>query len=280
MKQNLNSLEQDFVEFLAKRNQWSVEEAAFRFCKIRQNLCYFKEKRFIQADGILQRICTLFYDNVKPGDLLEIYRFLSPIHLLVFLSYSYPKSFMERLHDAWSLFLHREFSQILQYTKRYFTQKTTKQTPAETILKYAQKPLIVLDYGCGMAHLSFEIAKRDPSAHIILLDIDSFILDFTVFRFTKHKISHQVIKITKENLYPSLPLHNLCLADEVMEHLLQPLTVFENIRNSMAPGGLLYGNFSDHTASPLHITPNLEDLRKKIAEHYEAIETKLYRKIR
>jgi len=280
MKQNLNPLETDFLEFLAERTGWPFEKAATRFFKLRNDLNYFKKKQFIQSDGIIQQICTLFYDNMNQGDLLEIYRFLAPIHLLVFLSYSYPKKISERFRDAWRLLQKKEYSQFIGYLRRYFTQKIKKESPTDTILKHTSAPSVLVDYGCGMAHLSFEIAKRNPSVHVILVDIDSLILEFTAFRFRKHKISHQIITITKENLYPSLPPHNICLADEVMEHLVQPLTVFERIYTSMITGGLLYGNFSDHSAGPLHITPNLSELRRKIAEHYEPVETKLYRKIR
>jgi hypothetical protein len=86
--------------------------------------------------------------------------------------------------------------------------------------------------------------------------------------------------VSSENLYPLLPAHTICLANEVLEHVFNPLIVYENIHRSMAAGGLLFGNFSDHEKGLLHVTPNLAPLRAKIQEDYEPLGVKLYRKIR
>ena len=65
------------------------------------------------------------------------------------------------------------------------------------------------------------------------IDIDCLTLEFTEFRFNKHQVNVEIIPVSKNNLYPKLPVHNICIATEVMEHLIQPLKAYQNIKNSL-----------------------------------------------
>lgn len=69
------------------------------------------------------------------------------------------------------------------------------------------------------------------------------------------------------------------MANEVMEHVYEPLKVYENIYQAMKLSGLLYGNFANHSKAMLHITPDLSDLRKAVRRSYTPIEVKIYKKI-
>lgn len=280
MDKELNSFEVDLIEFISERENRPKGEVETLFRQVRENLGYFKSKRFLQSDGTMQQICRLFLNTTSEEKTLDTYRFLAPIHLLVFLSYAYPTKFSKRMSNAWRLFKSGEYGQIFQFGGKYLKSKVKKEGTVDLLLKHYPNPSVVVDYGCGMAHFSSEIARRNPSTQIYLVDIESIILEFTIFRFKKYKYNFEVIKIEKGNLYPSLPEHTICLANEVMEHVFQPLTVYNNIHRAMMNGGLLFGNFSDHSSGLLHVTPDLSELRAKISESYEPVGTKIYRKVR
>jgi 2-polyprenyl-3-methyl-5-hydroxy-6-metoxy-1,4-benzoquinol methylase len=285
MNRDLNPIEIDFVEFIAAREGISVQEAESRFCKIRKRFGYFKSKRFIQSAGTTQQVCNFIYNSTTAekteAEILEIYRLLAPLHIFVFISYSYPKNISKRIREAWRMFKKKEYTRIIQFGQRYLNQKVQgKEGTVDLILKHAISPPVVVDYGCGMGYRSLEIARREQASKVYLVDIESIIQEFTVFRFKKYKVDFEVIKVTKDNVYPSLPEHNVCLADEVMEHVITPLRVYKNIHDSMVKDGLLFGNFHDHSRSRLHVSPNLSELREAIHQSYETVESKIYKKMR
>jgi len=281
MNRDLNELEQDLIEFLAMRKQVPVGEIEASFRYLRKQLGCFKSSTFKDIGSNLQRIYGFFHDTQSRESVLSAYRYLAPIHILVFLSYSYPKTFRQRWHDAWKMFTNKQYAQLLRFGKRYVKETVFKKGTPRQLLSYSSDPTpVIVDYGCGMAHLSSAMVRQNPEAKVYLVDINSLILEFTEYRFRKYKYNFEVITITKDNLYPSLPAHTICLANEVMEHVFEPLTVYDNIHASLASGGLLWGNFADHEKGLLHVSPDLSALRKKIGMHFDMIDTKLYKKIR
>ena len=136
----------------------------------------------------------------------------------------------------------------------------------------------VVDYGSGLAYVSFEIARIRNKAKIYLVDIDCLHLEFAVFRFKKYGFNIEVIKVTEDNMYPKLPEHNICIATEVMEHVFQPLTVYRNIIESLDSGGILYGNFADHQEGMFHVSPDLRDLRERINQNFDQLDLLCYKR--
>jgi 2-polyprenyl-3-methyl-5-hydroxy-6-metoxy-1,4-benzoquinol methylase len=139
-------------------------------------------------------------------------------------------------------------------------------------------PPVVIDYGCGLGYISFEIGKLQRDSKVYLVDIDTLILEFAKFRFEKHGINVETIPVTKDNLYPKLPVHNICIATEVMEHVIQPLKVYQNIYDSLEQEGILYGNFEDHKKEMFHVSPHLGELRERIATDFQPIVNLCYKK--
>lgn len=165
----------------------------------------------------------------------------------------------------------------LKKIKKGDMQRTKIKNLQGKLLAGTEPPTIV-DYGCGLGYLSFELAKRSPRSKIFLVDIGTIKLDFALFRFKKQGFDVESIVVTKETPYPRLPQHDICLAQEVMEHLHNPLQVYAHIVDSMESGGYLYGDFSDHQDEPYHVSAHLEKLRNEIGENYNQVDTNVYRK--
>ena len=278
MNTGLNSTEVDFIEFMAAREGLLTSEFEKKYRSVRDRFDIFRNKRFRQLSSDMHAVVSLFNNKNTEENILEIYSFLAILHILLFISQSYPKRLSKRFRHALVLFKGRQFKKIIEYTKRYFKRAVIKKDTASLLIEQVTGPIRVVDYGCGMAYTSAAIARKNKDAKIYLVDIDTVLFDFTIFRFKKYDYNFEVIKITKDNLYPALPEHNLCLANEVMEHVFEPLKIYENIKNCMDKGGLLYGNFADHSKGMFHVSPDLSALRKKISEDYETVETKIYRK--
>ena len=60
---------------------------------------------------------------------------------------------------------------------------------------------MVVDYGSGLAYVSYEIAKANKDARIFLADIDCLVQEFAVFRIKKLGVDVQPIHVTKTKLY-------------------------------------------------------------------------------
>jgi len=137
---------------------------------------------------------------------------------------------------------------------------------------------VVVDYGSGPAYISYEIASANSRSTVFLVDVDSLVLEFALFRLRKTGAAIHALPVAKENIYPPLPKHNICIASEVMEHLAYPLKVYDNIVGALETGGLLYGRFEDHQPNMYHVSPQLGDLRQAIARDFDRIGQSCYRK--
>ena len=138
---------------------------------------------------------------------------------------------------------------------------------ARFLLEQIEKPIVV-DYGCGSAPISMEVALMEPEAMVYLVDVDCIALDFTAFRFAKANLNHEVIRVTEETIYPPLPLHDVCIAAEVFEHLRDPIRAYRNILTALDKNGILLGCFDDHRPGGFHVTPNLKDIRLQVEKDF------------
>jgi hypothetical protein len=105
-------------------------------------------------------------------------------------------------------------------------------------------------------------------------------LEFSTYRFKKHGIDVTAIPVTGDNPYPELPAHNICIATEVMEHVLKPAEVYKNISKALEIGGVLHGNFEDHYHGLFHPSGDLKELREQLRDNFQIIESRFYRRIR
>lgn len=280
MSGKFSVFEIDFIEFIAQRFNEIPGKIEKEYLSLRNRFAGFRGKRFRQVTTDIQTIFGFFNNPNTEEETLDAYRSLSSIHLLIYLLSSFPKRFSERVQSGIDLLKNKQYGGIFQFGRRYLKSNIITKGLEELLIENISGDPVIVDYGSGIAQLSLSIARKIPAAKIYLVDVDMMVLDFAVFRFRKYGCNFDVIRITNENLYPSLPEHNLCIANEVMEHVYEPLRVYQNINNSMTVGGILYGNFADHSKDMLHVSPNLSGLRKMIEQDYETIETKTYKKVR
>lgn len=275
----MTGLEKDFIEYMAKRRNEPLHIAENRYLGLcRRWKGGLRGKEFRKCTSDIQAIYNLFNNPLTEKAVLEAYKSLDTVHLMIYLSSTLPKTFSQRLQSGIALLKMKQYKEFFCFGRRYLKSTIKQKATADLILENISGAPIIVDYGCGMAQLSFDICQKNPSAKVYLVDVDMTISDFTVFRFEKYHYNFERIEITKDNLYPSLPKHNVCIANEVMEHVFEPSRVYDNIHSSMMTGGVLYGNFADHEKHMLHVSPDLSGLRARIASDYQTIETKLYKK--
>lgn len=241
----------------------------------------FKSINFRDFTEQNQILHTLYFGVDTAKDLVDNYTFHAYMAILRFLSYSYPGRmihFFQNVLYFFKIIFRGEICRSICSAKREFSKKLSSFKKVD-IVKYVKDNYtapVVIDYGCGLAYDSFRIWKEVEGARIVLVDVDTIMNDFVEFRFRKHGIDFEIIKVTRDNFYPSLPPHDVCIADEVMEHLKEPLRVLANICRAVKPGGALYGDYDDHYAELYHIYTDLEFFRKELFQYYEQFANKLY----
>lgn len=100
--------------------------------------------------------------------------------------------------------------------------------------------LSVLDYGCGVSDIGLLFATL--GAKVTLADLDNEKFEFAVWRFHRRKLTPKIIKIVGCDIYPSLPEseYDLIIAEEIFEHVRNPLLLLQNLTSSLRGGGLLF----------------------------------------
>lgn len=292
METNLTQVEKDFIEFIAQKRKRPYEEIKGVFLAIKEQFNFFSQE-YRDLCGKIHNLFSILYDDSDEQSLAESYKFHALIHLFRGISYSYPRAesggnFFYYFRAFAKALAKGEFGKLFDFAKRKIFKKSDAAAIAGDygdIAKFLTKQIsgrdpVVADYGCGLGYISFEIGKLNRNAKVYLVDIDCMLLEFTEFRFKKHGMNAEVIKIDKDNLYPKLPAHNICIATEVMEHIARPMEAYENIYKGLETGGLLYGNFEDHRKEMFHISTDLSELRKKISENFEKINSLCYKKIK
>ncbi|MCP4709281.1 MAG: methyltransferase domain-containing protein [Planctomycetes bacterium] len=286
MKDELNQLEKEFVEFMSVKNGRSYHEMEKLFFRTRREF-RFRGSEYEDFTGRVIRHFQMYRDITDEVSAVEAYQFYSFMHLLRYLSYSYPKVTADYLHETIRLMKKGQFKEVFIFGKRKIFGKFKKLEPkdhsesislAQTLTSQIESVPVVVDYGSGLGYISLEIGQREKQAKICLVDIECLVLEFAEYRIKENGIDVVAIPVNKDNLYPKLPKHNICIATEVMEHVCQPVLVYQNIYESMETGGILYGNFEDHDPGMFHVSPDLHELRDKVSENYEQIGPRTYKK--
>lgn len=284
---NLNQIEIDFIEFISKKRNRPYREIEQIFVITKKRFKFYNSKYRGLCDTV-HNLFKILYDDVDEKELVDSYKFYALMHLFRFISYSYPKSapsYSDYLKYLIRILINRKFNKLKAFIKRKISNKHNDSESnrdytaiANYLVEKIKKPPIVIDYGCGLGYISFEIGKTRNSK-IYLVDIDCLTLEFAEFRFKKHGINVETIPISKNELYPKLPAHNICIATEVMEHVMEPLRAYQNIIDSLEHGGILYGDFKDNIKEMLHVSPNLSALRKKISQNFQKIGNLCYKRV-
>lgn len=129
---------------------------------------------------------------------------------------------------------------------------------------------VILDFGCGMAQIPISLAlflkERGKSPELFLADIQTFRLDFLKWFCQQLGLSATLAPCTAENPIPPLPRCDFLIANEVFEHLHDPLKYLETFDRVINPGGYLFANLNDHEPEYFHVSLNLEPVRLSLKE--------------
>ena len=274
MKPNLNQVEKDFIEFTSKKRKRPYEEMADIYLSTK-NRFEFSSFEYRKLNEDIHNLFKIIYNDKNEEELIDSYKFHALMHLFRFISYSYPQNQVQRKGI---------FGKLLNFKKEKFQTTKTMDSKFFGIVKLlvekTKKTPIVVDYGCGLGYVSYEISTFEKKSKIYLVDVDCLTLEFAEFRFKKRGVNVKIIPVSKDNIYPKLPKHNICIATEIMEHIIQPLKVYQNIWDSLEVGGIIYGNFEDHKKEMFHVSPNLSELRCRLREGFERIGDMVYKKIK
>ncbi|MBN1124759.1 MAG: methyltransferase domain-containing protein [Sedimentisphaerales bacterium] len=284
MSRALNEVEIDFVDFMAARTGRPRAEVEVIFINIRDRYG-FETNRFLGMTGEVAELYKLLYDTKTEEDTIRCYQFHSLLNVYCHLAYTYPKPKKKYWKELVRDLKKGELRNIVNFLKRKFTSSAElkglhlgPRGIAAFLLDQVKEEPVVLDYGCGLGYISYQMVKLNKQIRAILLDVDCLMLDFTVYRFQKIGANMEVIRITSDCIYPVVPKHNICILREVLEHVHQPLLVCEAIITALNPGGIVYGNFDDHTRNMYHVTPELNNVRHWFDRHFEKIGNGCYRK--
>lgn len=182
------------------------------------------------------------------------------------------------IHEAYAAHEALQFLRLLSY-------------PAPDLADWPElRPLealpevVIVDFGCGLAHLSITLARhlrgQGRKVSLLLADLPLLQLEFLRWLCDRWQLPATIAPCRPESPIPPLPGCHLCVATEVLEHVHEPLTYLRAFATALKPGGFLLTNIADHSAEFLHVSCDLAPLRAFLARERWAClrECRLYRK--
>ena len=136
----------------------------------------------------------------------------------------------------------------------------------------------ILDAGMGFGQYTYFMAKHIKNADILAVDVkEEQIADCSNFfkQINYNNVKFQIADLTK---YTTAPQYDLVLCVDVMEHILEDVTVFKNYVASMNKGGmLLISTPSDQGGSDVHDDGESSFIEEHVRDGYniKEIENKL-----
>ena len=111
----------------------------------------------------------------------------------------------------------------------------------------------ILDAGCGFGQYSYYLAKQNKDYKITAVDVkEDYLADCQQF-FSRIGLNNVTFKVEDLVKYQNKEAYDLIISVDVMEHILEDVTVFENFYASLKPGGMLIINTpSDQGGSDVH----------------------------
>lgn len=106
----------------------------------------------------------------------------------------------------------------------------------------------LLEYGCGVAPVTWWLARRRRDFHPVLVDVPGQAFSFALRRLNALAPALRSLTtaaVTDERL-SVLPPCDVAVVTEVLEHVPSPRAVMENILMALKPGGLLVEDFYRH----------------------------------
>jgi SAM-dependent methyltransferase len=100
----------------------------------------------------------------------------------------------------------------------------------------------ILDAGCGFGQYSYYLAKQNKNYKILAVDVKEDYLEDCRQFFGKVGLNNVKFKVDDLVKFRNPTSYDLIISVDVMEHILEDVTVFENFYASLKPGGMLIIN--------------------------------------
>lgn len=249
MSTELNMMQGYFVYWNAERLNITIEESLRRF-----TVSYNSVNG--HHSGTFKEYCGVSHDLYYP--------FASDSRDLVYESYQ---------HHSYMHFL------------RMMSLPTPQISDVDTVYNKLKdrESVNIFDYGCGIAPYSIAYAMTLKSSGVNvklhLIDIPTIREQFLEYVCDKLEIDFKFHATPKDGdvFFPNIDKCDLAITVEVFEHLYDPVSYFKLMDDYMLDGGLMITNIKDHKKDFMHVTPNLEELRKSFSEmKYENISNSSY----
>lgn len=229
--------ETDFVNFLSQKRNEPVAKIQMEYLRARK-LYKIHAPDFKRYRDSIASMNAAVFGYSSPSGLNAHYRALEAWWMLRFVGYC---------HNP-------EYSNLVV------------SLPDKVFKSLGKWPESILDYGCGAALWTYQVAlagRNKPKIH--LLDFPGFPRDFAKWRLEKIGCQVETTDVTDEQPNPSpLPLVDVCIAWSVLEHLLDPVEAIKNIMDSVNPGGVLYAYLGTWKPEALHVNARSEEIKKLV----------------
>ncbi len=274
MKQT-SSVEDLFLEFMAERQSRELESLRRHYLALKKHF-HPQGNRFRHLSEEFIRLHDFFFNIDHQADSLKLNQYQAYIGVFRLLSYSVGRaSVLDNIGYFSRLALGGQLKRALCQLRRELQKRFFGGRPPDVIrlLEDRFSRVTIVDYGSGLAYQSIEMALklRDRLERLVLLDIPSLISDFACYRAEREGIPVERIEVSADNQYPSLPRHQVCVANEVVEHVREPLRLLDNIAGAQVGGALLQGDFNDHCPEIFHLHTDLAFFRNELRKTHQPL---------
>ena len=131
----------------------------------------------------------------------------------------------------------------------------------------------VLEYGCGVAPMTWWLAQRRRDFHPVLVDVPGQAFSFALRRLKCLNPPIPVITtaaVTDERV-PHLPPCDVAVCSEVLEHVPSPVAVMTAILAALKVGGMLFEDFYKHADDTPPSSADLPSARQERPDVYDLL---------
>jgi hypothetical protein len=114
--------------------------------------------------------------------------------------------------------------------------------------------------------LALFLKERGKSPELFLADIPTFRRDFLKWFCQQLGLSATFADCTVDHPIPPLPACDIFIANEVFEHLHDPLKYLAAFDHAINPAGYLLANLGDHEPEYFHVSLDLSPVRQRLKE--------------
>src|SRR3990167_8389398 len=135
------------------------------------------------------------------------------------------------------------FRQLVRHRGRGFVDVSRRLPKGGTLI----------EYGCGIAPVTWWLSQRRTNFNVALVDIQSEPLEFALVRLhgVVKKLGQlcaalHVYRYRVGSVLPHMPAHDVAVVLEVLEHVPSPILTMRSILAALKPGGWLLEDFRSH----------------------------------